>query len=142
MVTLYDLLQPLQKQKLNRLSRVMKEGSPKYHYDVSALAASASEGITIEQQFPRAMKYAPIDNCRVINQDTVAIALTFNGNARDNYYIIPASSIRHITREEIGGIHTILITNLDGAVAVTQDLIDIEFWRAPEDADSVARSKI
>lgn len=126
---------------INRLRRVMLEGSPKYHYDVGAIAAGAYEEFAVEQEFPRARKYAPLDSCLVINNDVVDIALTFNGSGGD-LYIIPAGTIRRISREEVSAIWQVRITNLDAANATTQDLIDIEIWRAPEDADSVARASL
>ena len=139
MPTFYQLLSGIQKQKLNRLSRVMREGSPKYHWDVTALAAGALEGFDINRQFPRAAKYQPLDSCRIINNDAVDIAVTFNGRADELYFIVPAGTIRRISREEIAAIWNVIITNLDAAAAVTVNTIDIEFWRSPEDADSVAR---
>ena len=140
MPTFYQLLSGIQKQKINRLSRVMREGSPKYRFTVTTgLAAGAWEGFDINRQFPRAAKYQPLDSCRVINNDAVDIAITFNGRADELYFIVPAGTIRRISREEVAAIWNVIITNLDAAAVVVANMINCEFWRSPEDADSVAR---
>ena len=142
MPRLYDLLAPLTKVKLNRLQRVMREGSPKYHYDVPAIAASAYLDFDVETQFPRAQKYAPLDSCLIINNDVVDIAIDFNGQGGNNYYLIPAGVIRQINRDELPAIWQLRIYNLDAVNAITVNTIDIELWRSPEDADSVARRSL
>ncbi len=125
--------------RLNRLQRVMREGSPRYHYDVGAIAADyAYVDFEIADQFTRAKKYEPLDSCLVINNDAVTIALTFNGPAGDVFFV-PAGTTRRISREECAAIWHVRIVNHDTANAVTVNAIDIEFWRAPEDADSIAR---
>ena len=134
----YNLLKPSQKMGLNRLQRVMREGSPKYHYDVLAIAAGVYAEIDIERTFPRAKKYEPLDTALVINNDVVDIQLNFNGGAGD-VYIIPAGTVRRISRDEVSAIWQMRVTNLDAVNAVTVNTIDIELWRSPEDADSMAR---
>lgn len=138
---LYNLLKSPQKQQLNRLQRVMREGSPKYHYDLGVIAAGVYVEFNTQTQFPRSRKYEPLDSCLVINNDAVDIGLNFNGHGGD-LYLIPAGTIRRISREEVAAIWHIRITNLDAVTAVTVNMIDLEIWRAPEDADSIARSKL
>jgi len=135
---LYNLLKGNQKMQMNRLRRVMVEGSPKYHYDLGAIAAGAYVEFDIQTQFPRARKYEPLDSCLIINNDAVDIGINFNGSGGD-LYLIPAGTIRRVSREEVGAILHVRITNLDGAAAVTVNMVDLEVWRAPEDADSIAR---
>lgn len=137
----YNLLKGSQKMRLNRLRRVMIEGSPKYHYDLGVIAAGVYVEFDIQTQFPRARKYEPLDSCLVINNDAVDIGINFNGSGGD-LYIIPAGTIRRISREEVGAIWHVRITNLDAAAAVTVNMIDLELWRAPEDADSIARRNL
>jgi len=138
----YNLLKGNQKMRLNRQRRVMREGSPKYHYDVPVIAADyAYVEFDIATYFPRAKKYEPLDSCLIINNDAVAIGLNFNGSGSD-LYIVPAGTIRRISREEVAAIWQVRITNLDTANASVEHTIDIEFWRAPEDADSLARGEI
>jgi len=127
--------------RLNRLRRVMVEGSPRYHYDVGAIAATAYTEIDIATYFPRAKKYEPLDTMVIINNDTVNIAVRLNGLNGD-VYICTAGTIRTITREQTPAIWKMRITNLDAANAVTVNLIDIDIWRAPEDADSIARLRL
>lgn len=134
-------LSGIQVMQLNRLKRTMKEGSPKYHFDVSALAAGAAEGFDIFTQFPRAQKYEPLDTILIINNDAVDISVQLNGAGGD-LLLVPSGVIRKASRSEIGAIRRILITNLDGAAAITVNMIDIEIWRSPEDMDSLARAEI
>lgn len=138
---LYNLLKAPQKMQINRLRRVMREGSPKYHYDLGVIAAGVYVEFDIQTQFPRARKYEPLDSCLVINNDAVDIGINFNGSGGD-LYIIPAGTIRRVSREEMPAIWHVRITNLDAVAAVTVDMIDLELWRAPEDADSIARSNL
>lgn len=138
---IYNLLKPYQKMQLNRLTRVMREGSPKYHYDVLALAAGVFVDLDMNTNFPLSKKYYPLDSCLVINNDVVDIGINFNG-ANGDLYIIPAGTIRRISREEVAAIRFARITNLDAVAAVTLGAVDIEFWRAPEDADSIARGSL
>jgi len=119
----------------------MQDGSPKYHFDVSALAATATEGFDIATQFPRARKYEPLDTILIINNDVVDISVLVNGAGGD-LLIVPAGTIRRSTRDEVPAISRISVTNLDAGVAVTVNLIDIEIWRSPEDADSLARRDV
>lgn len=137
--TLYDLLKGTQKMQMNRLRRVMVEGSPKYHYDVPVIAADyAYIEFDVQGQFPRSRKYEPLDSCLIINNDGVMIGIHFNGSGGD-LYLIPAGTIRRISREEVGAIWHVRIVNHDTANATVEHAIDIEVWRAPEDADSIAR---
>lgn len=137
----YRSLSGIQKMQINRLKRVMQDGSPKYHFDVSALAATATEGFDIATQFPRARKYEPLDTILIINNDVVDISVLVNGAGGD-LLIVPAGTIRRSTRDEVPAISRISVTNLDAGVAVTVNLIDIEIWRSPEDADSLARRDV
>ena len=139
---LYNLLKTPQKMQLNRLQRVMREGSPKYHYDVPVIAADyAYVEFDMQTQFPRSRKYEPLDSCLVINNDAVAIGINFNGHGGD-LYLIPAGTIRRISREEMPAIWHVRITNHSGINATVAHAIDIEFWRSPEDADSMARRNL
>ena len=135
---LYQILKPSQKMSLNRLRRVMKEGSPKYHYDVLAIGAGGYDEIDIARTFPRAKKYEPLDSALIINNDVVDIELIFNGHGGD-IYLVPAGTIRRISREEVSAIWQMRVTNLDAINDITVNTIDIELWRAPEDSDSMAR---
>lgn len=137
---LYNMLNGNTKMRLNRLQRVMREGSPKYHYDLGAIAGAAYVEFDIQTQYPRARKYEPLDSCLIINNDAVDIGINFNGHGGD-LYIIPAGTIRRISREEIAAIWHIRITNLGGD-AVTVNMVDLEIWRSPEDADSIARGDL
>ena len=139
--TVYKSLSSIQKLQLNRLRRTLKEGSPKYHYDVPAIAAGANAGFDIWTQFPRAKKYDPIDTILIINNDAVNISVQLNGAGGD-LLNVPAGTIRRAGRSEIEAIQRILVTNLDAAAAVTLGLIDIELWRSPENIDSLARDEI
>lgn len=139
-MTIWQELNNLQRIKLKRVQRVMREGSPKYHYDVAGgIAAGAYVDISIENTFPQAQKYAPLDSCLVINNDTVPISLTFNSRT---LIIIPAGVIRKLSQDEIPAFYGIRITNQDAANNTTANMIDIEFWRAPETADSAARRAV
>ena len=134
--SIFNILSPQKRTQINRLKRVMLEGSPHYHYDVGVIAATASIDISISDTFPKAQKYAPLDTCRIINNGAVGISLTFN--SRD-VYVIPAGVIQTITRDEIPAIYTVRIININALLATVAGLIDIDFWKSPEDADSVAR---
>lgn len=135
---IWQLLPQGQRTAIGRLQRVMREGSPKYHYDVLAVAAGVFVDLDMDTNFPFSRKYHPLDSCLIINNDVVNIGLNFNG-ANGDLYIVPAGTIRQISREEVAAIWFCRITNLDVAAAVTVNTIDVEFWRAPEDADSIAR---
>ena len=135
-MNLFRSLSEVNKVRLNRVNTVLKYGSPKYHYDVAALAAGAVAHVSVATQWTRAKKYEPLDSVIVINNDVVDISLLINGT---DLYIVPAASIRQISRDELGAIWHFRVTNLDTAAAITVDKVDIELWKAPADADSVAR---
>jgi len=124
--------------KLNRLRRTMVEGSPKYHYDLAAIAAGAVAFIDMPTAYPLSRKYQPLDTILIINNDAVGISLQFNGAAGD-LFIIPAGVIRTISREEVGAIWSITITNLDAVLAVVVDTIDFEIWKSAEEATDILR---
>ena len=99
MSPLFREIIPLHKRiQLDRLKRVMRQGSPKFHFDVTALAAGVYAEIDIARTYPAAKKYEPLDTALVINNDVVNIGLNFNGLA-GGLYIIPAGAIRAISRE-------------------------------------------
>ena len=137
----WDMLNPQKRTKLNRLKTTMLEGSPKYHYNVPALAAGVFVDFDIQTQFPQARKYEPLDNCVIINNDAVDITVQFNG-AGGFDAVIPAGVIRTLSHEELGGIWYVRITNNDAVAATIVNMIDLEFYKQPEDADSVARRSI
>lgn len=139
--TIYQMLSGSTKMKLNRLRRVMIEGSPRYHYDVGALAAEAYVEFDIATHFPRAGKYQPLDTMVIINNDTTDIEVMINGVGGDRY-IVTGGTIRTITREQTPAMWKVRITNLDTVSAITVNMIDLDIWRAPEDADSIARRKL
>jgi len=116
----------------------MVEGSPKYHYDLAAIAAGAVAFIDMPTAYPLSRKYQPLDTILIINNDAVGISLQFNGAAGD-LFIIPAGVIRTISREEVGAIWSITITNLDAVLAVVVDTIDFEIWKSAEEATDILR---
>jgi len=133
------MLSGYQKMKIQRLKSVMRDGSPKYHYDLAVIAAGVFVDFDIAETYPRARKYEPLDTMVIINNDAVDIGININGMGSDLYFVIPAGVIRTIAREEVSAIWQVRITNLDAVSAVTVNMIDIEFSRSPEDADSIAR---
>ena len=137
MPTFYDVLKKRDKDKLTRLRRVMREGSPRYHYDVPVIVAAAFVEFNCSQQFPLSRKYAPLDSMLVINTDAVDIAVLLNGAGGDNF-IVPAHTIRNITPADCAVIGNVRITN-NGGVASIVNLIDIDIWREAETVDSLAR---
>ena len=124
--------------KLNRLQRTMVEGSPKYHYDLAAIAAGAVAYIDMATDYPLARKYQPLDTILIINNDAVDISLTFNSPASEPY-IVPAGVIRRITKEEVGAIWNITVTNLDAVNPVVVNMIDFEISKSPEEATDIMR---
>jgi len=136
----YKVLKRQDQIKLDRLNRLLKEGSPHYRWNVTAIAAAAFDEFDISRTYPLARKYEPLDTMLIINNDAVNIEVNLNGMA-DAGYIIPAGTIRKISPAECGAFRKVRITNLDALAAVTVDLIDIDMWRSPADADSVARGQ-
>ncbi len=118
---------------LIRSERIKREGSGYFNWDISALAATASEHIEIASEFPRAKKYEPLDWCEVVNNDTVDITITLNNN---DTLIVPGKTIRTIDN---AAIWEATITNQDAAVAVTLGLIQVTFRRQALTIDEWAR---
>jgi len=137
-MNLFKLISPQARTKLNRLKRTLVEGSPKYHYDLAAIAAGAQAYIDLSTDYPLARKYQPLDTILIINNDAVGISLVFNSPASAPY-IIPAGVIRTISRDEVGAIWNITVTNLDALAAVVVNMIDFEIWKSPEEATDILR---
>lgn len=128
----------LSRSKITRSQRVLKEGSPKFHYDVGVLAAGANVAFDIFSQYPLARKYEPLDTMVIINNDNVAISVRVNSDAGD-LYIVPAGAIRIVDKGELGAVRWVRITNLDAAIAVTANRIDIDFSKSAASVDELAR---
>jgi hypothetical protein len=135
------ILDYLMRSKNVRAKTKMKNGSPIYHYDVPVIVAGARVEFTIDRQFPAAKKYEPLDTMTIINNDSVNITLNING-VGGTEILVPNGTIRQVTREELPAIWQVRITNNDSVNATTLNMIDIEFQRAPETVDTIARGKL
>lgn len=142
MPRLNDMIDSLTRTRLQRLKRVMREGSPRYPFTVSALAASSREEFDINTSYPQAKKYEPLDTMQVINEDTIDIGININGMGSGQYYVIPAGTIFPINPEDCGAIWQIRVTNLSTTAALTAGKIKFFVWRSPETIDSIARGNV
>lgn len=122
----------------SRAERAMRFGSPTYVYNVGAVAASGYVEFDIENTFPAAQKYAPLDKLKITNNDTVDVTLTFNGTG-NSAVIVAAGTIRTFRDDPI---YQVRLTNLDAGTAVTANAIRIELQRQPMDADIAARMAV
>ena len=77
-----------------RQERIKREGSPYYPWNVPATAAGASSVINIQQQFPEARKYEPLDWLEIVNNEAANdLYLTINNSEG---FSVPAKTIRTI----------------------------------------------
>ena len=124
----------------NRLSpsrqlTVEKYGSPAFSYLPTAISAGADDYIEVTSQFPEAGKYAPLDTIHCINTSGELISLRINGTASTKRYV-PAGTISSFDNTPI---HSLRVTNEDGATATANDEIIITLSRAALSADELAR---
>jgi hypothetical protein len=117
---LSNLMRPRAGITHDRLTRIKREGSPAYVWNVPATAALASVSIYVPDQFLASRKYQPLDSMELVNNEASNdIQVTINGN---DVRQVPAGSIRHIHGSGIALWH-IQITNLGGAITTLGKII-------------------
>lgn len=120
---------------LIRQERMKSEGSETFNWTVPATAAGATSVIETDTQFPRSRKYAPLNYCELVNNDSVDVELQINGSKIISY--TPAGVITTIK----GPVRQVGIKNLDGAAVTTLNKIKVMVKREPLTIDEWAREK-
>lgn len=119
---------------LDRISRIKREGSPVYVWQVPVTATTATAVIEVNNQFPASRKYAPLDSLEIVNNEAANdITVTINGG--DARYC-PAGTIRHIHGRGVA-LHHIAVTN-DGGVNTTLGSIVLSLQKEPFTIDKWA----
>lgn len=114
-----------------RQRRIESEGSPNFRHTFGEILTTANEYVPIEETFPAARKYAPLDSLVITNNSTQDVDLELNGR---NFMLIPAGVIQAIDRRAV---LTFRLTNNDGGTVV-DGTIRANVWRSPLDADRAA----
>jgi hypothetical protein len=73
-----------------RALTVLRDGSPNFYMTLGAIAAGASQYVLVEDQFPKARKYAPMMNITITNNSGENVDLFVNAQA---YASLPAGVI-------------------------------------------------
>jgi hypothetical protein len=81
--TTYDL-------RRQRAVAVLRDGSPNFYMTLGAIAAGAFQYVLVENQFPKARKYAPMMSITVTNNAGANVDLFVNGQP---YASLPAGVI-------------------------------------------------
>lgn len=118
-----------------RQERIKREGSPYYTWTVPVTVAGARSAINIEQQFPQAKKYEPLDWLEIINNDTVVVTLILD--SADTLRIINGT-IRISTEKAF---RHLAIRNEDAVTSTTLDKIIVTLRREPLTSDKWVRSR-
>ena len=123
---------------LQRRRRVERHGSPTKRWNMPATAPGARQVYEIDTatELATSRRFAPLDCVEIVNSDAVDLLLTIDQIAT---YFIPAGSTRTVERRSW---RSIWIENLDGATTSTLGAISIMVWRAPVDADEMARRRL
>jgi hypothetical protein len=126
-------IKPMRGLTIIRSERVKKEGSPYYTYTMPALAAADSVAIALEQQFPEARKYFPLDWLQISNNEAANdLLLAVNGNMT---FPVPAGTIQTIKNQPFWHVR---ITN-QGGLTTTLNKVVLTFQRQALTVDDVAR---
>ena len=120
---------------IDRTSRIKREGSRPYVWEVPVTATTATSVIAPNAQFPDSRKYAPLDSLEIVNNEAANdLTLTINGT---DSRLVPAGTIRVIHGAGVA-LHHIAVTNNGavnttlGAIIVTlqKEAMTIDKWSA------------
>tara|TARA_Y100000310_G_scaffold310316_1_gene355401 strand:+ start:4395 stop:4790 length:396 start_codon:yes stop_codon:yes gene_type:complete len=117
-----------------RQQRIRKEGSQYFTWQVPAMAPSAEEFIQVNESFPAAKKYAPLDWLEIVNNED-AINVTLQVNGQDSFSC-PAGTIRTLTDTALW---QLVVTNTHAGDTTTLNLITITLRRSPDTVDKWLR---
>jgi len=73
-----------------RALTVLRDGSPNFYMTLGAIVAGASQYVLIEDQFPKARKYAPMMSMTITNNSGENVSLQVNAQ---DYASLPAGVI-------------------------------------------------
>jgi hypothetical protein len=73
-----------------RALTVLRDGSPNFFMNLGAIAAGAFQYVLIEDQFPKARKYQPLNSITITNNSGENVDLQINAQ---NYAALPAGVI-------------------------------------------------
>lgn len=122
----------LQRLRAHRMATVWRDGSPMYQHSFGAIAAAASEYVSMESTFPASRAYAPLNNLVVTNISGENVDIEINGQP---YAMIPSGVIWSVDNQAIWNFR---LTNISaGTVAAGEIRANIS--RPPLGADELAR---
>lgn len=121
---------------VSRLERIKREGSPPYVYTLPVTAGGSTTSIYVDSQFPTSRKYSPLDYVEIVNNDSMGLTVTINGNET---YIVPSGTIRTIHGSGVA-LHHIGITN-NGAGNTTLGDIILTLQKEPMTIDRWVQRK-
>ena len=117
-----------------RQRTIVRHGSPRYQFQLAAIAAAGNYTFAPDIQWPASKKYSPLDVIEISNLDpTCDLNIILNGTSP---YIVPSSTTRIITDQAL---RQIRIENRHAVTATTINLVIISCERAPMTADMAAR---
>ncbi len=122
----------LQRLRAERMTSVLRDGSPMFMHTFGAISASASEYVEMQSVFPASRGYEPLNNLVVTNTSGENVEIEINGQ---NYALIPAGVIWSVDNQAIWNFR---LTNISaGTVAAGEIRANIS--RPPLGADELAR---
>ena len=122
----------LQRLRAERMRSTWRDGSPMYQHSFGAIAAGASEFVSMESAFPSSRAYAPLNSLLITNTSGESCDLQINGA---DYAMIPAGVIWSVSDQAIWNFK---LTNIS-ATNVASGEIRANISRPPLGADELAR---
>jgi len=122
----------LQRLRAQRMTTVMRDGSPMFMHTFGAIAAAAAEYVEMQSAFPASRGYEPLTTLLITNVSGENLSLEINGQ---DYAMVPAGVIWSVTDQAIWNFR---LTNISaGTVAAGEIRANIS--RPPLGADELAR---
>ena len=121
-----------------REERTFKDGSPFYTHELPILAFGNWTGVlNVNDLFPDAQKYAPLDYIEVTNNGAVALMLEIDYKI-DGQFPVPAGTIRGRVDKPF---RSFRLYNQDAAADTVAGLVHITIQRQPTSIDRWARGE-
>jgi len=122
----------LQRLRAQRMTSVLRDGSPMFLHTFGAIAAAADEYVEMQAAFPASRGYEPLNNLVVTNTSGENVEIEINGQ---NYALIPAGVIWSVDNQAIWNFR---LTNISATNVVAGE-IRANISRPPLGADELAR---
>jgi hypothetical protein len=122
----------LQRLRAQRMTTVLRDGSPMFMHTFGAIAAAADEYVEMQSAFPASRGYEPLTTLLITNVSGENLSLEINGQ---DYAMVPAGVIWSVDDQAIWNFR---LTNIS-ATNVAAGEIRANISTPPLGADELAR---